>query len=101
MKIELDKLSTGPSPLQESRSRKAASKPAADTGTPANSSLQLSDLSSRLKNVEAKLVQGDAFDAQRVAAIKQSIQNGSFNVNAEVVAEKLIANSFEAMGKTH
>ncbi len=100
MKIELDKLSAGLAPLKESNGKKPApTKPAAHA--PSGSALQLSDLSSRLKNVEAKLVQGDAFDAQRVAAIKQSIQNGSFTVNAEAVADKLIANAHEAMGRTH
>ncbi len=99
MKIELDKLSAGIPQLKDSNGKKPAAKPVAEA--PSRSALQLSDLSSRLKNVEAKLVQGDAFDAQRVAAIKQSIQNGTFSVNAEAVADKLIANAYEAMGRTH
>ncbi len=101
MKIELDKVSAGMSPLNESGGRKPAPKPAAGAPNLTGSALQLSDLSSRLKNVEAKLVQGDAFDAERVAAVKQSIQSGSFRVSAEAVADKLIANAYEAMGKMH
>ena len=101
MKIQPDKISAGMSPLHDSSGKKPTPKPAAGTPDPAGSALQLSDLSSRLKNVEAKLVQGDAFDAQRVAAVKQSIQNGTFSINAEVVANKLIANAYEAMGKMH
>lgn len=101
MKIDLDKVSARMSPLQDQAGQKPSLKPAAEAPGVAGSSLQLSDLSSRLKDVESKLVQSDAFDAQRVAEIRQSIRNGSFSVNAEAVADKLIANAHEALGKRH
>jgi negative regulator of flagellin synthesis FlgM len=34
-----------------------------------------------------------------VAGIAQAIENGSFKVNAEVIADKLIANAQELLGK--
>jgi negative regulator of flagellin synthesis FlgM len=39
------------------------------------------------------------FDADKVARIAQAIENGSFKVNAEVIADKLIANAQELLGK--
>lgn len=99
MKINLDKVNAGMSPLKDSAGQKPSPKPAAEAPSIAGSSLQLSDLSSKLKHVESKLVQGDAFDAQRVAEIKQAIKSGNFNVNAEVVADKMIANAYEVLGK--
>jgi len=39
------------------------------------------------------------FDADKVAQISQAIADGSFKVNAEVIADKLIANAQELLGK--
>jgi negative regulator of flagellin synthesis FlgM len=39
------------------------------------------------------------FDAEKVARISQSIADGSFKVNPEVIADKLIANAQELLGK--
>jgi negative regulator of flagellin synthesis FlgM len=38
------------------------------------------------------------FDAGKVAAIAQAIADGSFKVNAEAIADKLIANAQEVLG---
>lgn len=101
MKIDLNKVSAGMSPLKDSAGQKPPSKPAPQAPGVTGSSLQLSDLSSRLKHVEARLVQGDAFDTQRVAEIKQAIKSGNFRVSAEAVADKMIANAYEVLGKLH
>ena len=39
------------------------------------------------------------FDADKVARISQTIASGSYKVNAEVIADKLIANAQELLGK--
>ncbi len=39
------------------------------------------------------------FDAEKVARIAQSIAEGRFTVNAEAIADKLIANAQELLGK--
>lgn len=43
---------------------------------------------------------GPSFDAGKVAAIAQAIREGRFQVNAEAIADKLIANAAELLGKT-
>ena len=39
------------------------------------------------------------FDAEKVARISQSIADGSFKINPQVIADKLIANAQELLGK--
>ena len=66
------------------------------SATPA-ASVRLSDLSSKLAEMEASLAASEAFDAKRVEAIKQAISEGRFKVNPEAVAEKLLANVREML----
>jgi len=40
-----------------------------------------------------------SFDAEKVARISQSIRDGTFKVNPEAIADKLIANAQELLGK--
>ncbi len=40
----------------------------------------------------------DVFNAEKVQAVRQAIQNGSFSVNAEVIADKLLSNAREMLG---
>lgn len=56
----------------------------------------------QLSEAASTLVTGsDAaeFDAAKVDRIAQSIADGSYQVNAEVIADKLIANAQEVLGK--
>lgn len=39
------------------------------------------------------------FDAQKVERVAQAIRDGKFEVNAEVIADKLIANAQELLGR--
>jgi negative regulator of flagellin synthesis FlgM len=48
------------------------------------------------------LIQGGSsseFDAEKVARISQAIDDGTFKINAEVIADKLIANAQELLVK--
>ena len=47
----------------------------------------------------AARVQGD-FDAGKVKAVRAAIENGTFKVDAEVVADKMLANSQEFLSRT-
>jgi negative regulator of flagellin synthesis FlgM len=61
-----------------------------------SATVELSDAAARL------LAEGGAasqFDAAKVARIAQSISDGTYKINAEVIADKLIANAQELLGK--
>jgi negative regulator of flagellin synthesis FlgM len=75
--------------------RQAPAKPAS-TGTQpvAGASVHLSDLSSQLTSS----VQGTDFDDAKVEAIKQAIADGKLTVNADAIADRLIANALALSG---
>ncbi len=39
----------------------------------------------------------DVFNAQKVQAVRQAIENGSFSINADVIADKLLSNAREML----
>ncbi len=84
---------------------KASAKAKASTSKPATgadaSAVHLSDLSARLHALESGAPVGGDFDAAKVDTIKQAIRDGKFEVNSEVVADKLIASVQELFGKKH
>jgi negative regulator of flagellin synthesis FlgM len=58
----------------------------------------------QLSDAAATLMSGaDAaeFDAAKVERISQAIADGSYKVNADVIADKLIANAQEVLGKVN
>lgn len=44
--------------------------------------------------------EADEVDAQKVEAMKTAIQNGTYTVNAEAIADKLLANAQEMLKRT-
>lgn len=70
--------------------RQAPVKPAsAGTQPVPGASVRLSELSAQLTSS----VQGSAFDDAKVEAIKQAIADGKLTVNADAIADRLIANA--------
>lgn len=56
-----------------------------------------------LSNTAANLLSGadPTFDANKVSKVKASIDDGSYKVNPEAIADKLIANSRELLERQH
>ena len=73
-----------------------AAKPASGAA-PADPSAKV-ELSSTAATLMAGASSAD-FDAEKVARIAQAIEDGNYKVNAEVIADKLIANAQELLGK--
>ncbi len=55
-------------------------------------------LSSTVESLRAGGTASD-FDAEKVARVAQAIAEGSFKVNPEAIADKLIANAQEVLGR--
>ena len=56
----------------------------------ARGEVQISPLSTQLKEIEASLESTEVVDSERVAEVKRAIAEGRFEVNAEKVADRLI-----------
>lgn len=55
-------------------------------------------VSSSARALEQKQRSTTDFDAERVKSMREAIANGSFRVNADAVADKLLSNAEEFMG---
>ena len=61
------------------------------TNNVSQDSVSLSDASSQMQSLEASVKQASGFDASKVEAVKQAISEGRFTINAEQIADNLIA----------
>lgn len=87
MKIENSVNSLGSVSGSSSKAKPAAS-PSASNAAPAGAKVQIS---SRFQEIEAAMENTPVVNSERVAEIKQAIAEGRFQVNAERVADGLIA----------
>lgn len=77
--------------------RKAGSTAGSTTTAAADDTVAISPEASALASVA-----GDgSFDAAKVARISQQIQDGSYKVNPEAIADKLITNAQELLARTY
>jgi negative regulator of flagellin synthesis FlgM len=67
-------------------------------GAEASAKVELSEAAAGLVGQPADAAE---FDAAKVARIAQAIAEGKYRINAEVIADKLIANAQELLGKKH
>ncbi len=84
-------------PAAAGRAGASQSAKTAPVAAPAEASAQV-----ELSNTAASLISGadGEFDTAKVERISQAIASGQFTVNAEVIADRLIANAQELLGKT-
>lgn len=61
--------------------------------------VQLSEMATRLAQLETQFSGSGDFDAKKVEEVRTAIAEGRFKVNAEAVADKLMASVAELLGK--
>ncbi|HUD24522.1 MAG TPA: flagellar biosynthesis anti-sigma factor FlgM [Burkholderiaceae bacterium] len=83
-----------PSAGGAARASGAAAKPAAAS----SGRVQISDLSTRLNQLE-KQFPDTSFDAKKVSEIQSAIADGRYQVNAGAVADKLLASAAQLTGR--
>jgi negative regulator of flagellin synthesis FlgM len=59
--------------------------------------VKLSDQASRLADLESRF--GGDFDAKKVEEVRSAMADGRFKVNADAVADRLLASVAELLGK--
>lgn len=82
------------SAVNERNAGVAAPPAASTTGVEASAKVALSPTASQLAAGSTEGV----FDAEKVQRISEAIRDGKFVVNAEAIADKLIANAQELLG---
>jgi len=97
--VKIDKRITPPAAAKVSA---AKGKGAGKTAAPAaggGDSLTLTESSTRIRSLESQLAAADIADAGKIEAVKSALANGTFTVDAEVVADRLIDHTKEALRK--
>lgn len=97
------KISSTSEPLRPDRVSPSNPEARATAGRPAGTvaeaeKVQLSELASRLNQLESQFAQSDV-DVKKVEEVRAAIAEGRFKVNAEAVADKLLASVAELLGK--
>ena len=69
----------------------------APADNPASVAVKLSPVTQTMTNGVARSGT-DVFNAEKVQAMRAAIENGSFTVNAEAIADKLLSNAREMLG---
>lgn len=89
---------TGPGAAADATKNAPAGTAAARHAAPdASAKVELSSAASSLLSSGST----PEFDADKVARISQAIADGSFKVDPQAIADKLIANAQELLSKTH
>jgi len=90
----------GPGAAEAGRSKGAQQAPGASAGVgkapQASAQIELSSTASKLLS---GVSEEGSFDAEKVGRISQAISEGKFSINADAIADKLIANAQEMLGR--
>jgi negative regulator of flagellin synthesis FlgM len=87
-------LSTGGS-VQRARSGEDSAKPAA-TGTEAAANpIQITEQARQLGALEQAIGQASGFDELRVSSLRQSIEDGTYQISPERIADQLLKTEFD------
>lgn len=80
-----------------------ASRPGISSDTPARpveavDSLKLTGEATNLQALERSLSAAPAIDAERVAAVRESLQNGSYRINPDAIASRMLELDQQLLG---
>ncbi len=81
---------------QDASPAAATPQPAASAAAPAQVKVTVS---SQVRSLEESVSAGDGVDTERVQAVREEIANGTFKVDAEAIADKLLANAQEILSR--
>ncbi len=97
--MKIDKRITPPaaSKVSSAKSKGGGKTPAPAAG--GSDSLTLTESSTRVRSLESQLASVDVTDTAKVESVKAALADGSFTVDAEVVADRLIDHTKEALRK--
>ena len=74
----------------DSRVRDGESAPSSSVASKPADSVQLTDTAARLAELQAEVASVDGVDIERVEAIRQQIADGSYQVDADRIADALM-----------
>ncbi len=80
-------------PVEKQGDGKSPASPAspADSGTPGADRVSLTGEARQLQALEARIASEPVVDRQRVEAVRTAVENGTFTVNPERIADKMIS----------
>ncbi len=96
MKIDKRITLTAATKVSSAKGKSTGKAPASSAGS---DSLTLTESSTRIRSLESQLASVDVADAGKVESVKAALANGSFTVDAEVVADRLIDHTKESLRK--
>ena len=99
MKVNLEALQGTKSGLTVASNGKTAGGKAPEATKQSGEKIQISELSRQMHAFESSVAAAPGFDTKRVDEIKQAISEGRFTVNADAVADKLVASVQELLAR--
>ncbi|MES2369702.1 MAG: flagellar biosynthesis anti-sigma factor FlgM [Pseudomonadota bacterium] len=97
--MKIDKRITPPAASKVSSAKGKSTGKAAASASGVSDSLTLTESSTRIRSLESQLASVDVTDAGKVESVKAALANGTFAVDAEVVADRLIDHTKETLRK--
>lgn len=94
MQINNNGINTTTNSSQNSQKTSSSSKTDGNSSAPANSSdnIELSPEARNLTELESKIIASADVDVKRVEEIKQAISDGTYKIDADSIATKMLSN---------
>jgi negative regulator of flagellin synthesis FlgM len=97
--VKIDKRITPPAAAKVSATKGKGVGKGPAPAPAAGDSLTLTESSTRVRALETQLASVDVTDAGKIESVKSALANGTFAVDAEVVADRMIDQTKETLRK--